>query len=96
MASTCAAIFGDMSVTVEMQHIGGASAQTEVRAFIEHVLADRRGDWRVSIVGSQASDLWEMKIFGPNAFERSDTLDGAAGEHEPRLIGRIVSKMVPK
>ena len=37
-------------------------------ALIEYVLADRPGDWRVSIVGSQANDRWEMKIFGPNAF----------------------------
>src|SRR5438067_2722808 len=38
-------------------------------------LADRTGDWRVSIIGSQANDRWEMKIFGPNAFERSYTLE---------------------
>ena len=40
--------------------------QSEVRAIIEHVLADRPGDWRVSIMGSQANDRWELKIMGPN------------------------------
>ena len=60
-----------MAVTVEMQHTGDPASQLEVAAVIEHVLADRPGDWRVSIVGSQANDRWEMKIVGPNAFERS-------------------------
>jgi hypothetical protein len=36
---------------------------------IEHMLADRPGGWRASIVGSQANDRWE--IVGSNAFERS-------------------------
>ena len=56
---------------MEMEHAGDPNMQSEVRAIIEHVLADRPGDWRVSIIGSQANDRWEMKIVGPNAFERS-------------------------
>jgi hypothetical protein len=60
-----------MAVLVEMQHAGDPASQREVAAVIEHMLADRPGDWRVSIVGSQANDRWEMKIVGPNAFERS-------------------------
>jgi hypothetical protein len=69
--------------------------QREVAAVIEHTLADRPGDWRVLIIGTQASDRWEMKIAGPNAFERSYTLEGTAGEHEPNVIGRLVARMVP-
>ena len=84
-----------MAVLVEMHHIGNAGAQAEVRAVIEHVLADRPGDWRISLIGSQANALWEMKILGPNAFERSYTLDGAVGEHEPHVIGQIVRRMLP-
>ena len=61
---------------------------------IEHALSDRSGDWRVSIVSSQANGRWEMRIAGPNAFERSYTLEGAAGENEASVIGRIFSKMV--
>jgi hypothetical protein len=64
-------------------------------AAIEHALADRPGDWRVSIVGSQANDRWEVKITGPNEFERSCTLEGTAGQHEPEVIRVIVGKMVP-
>ena len=60
-----------MAVMVEMQNTGDPGLQREVVATIEHVLSDRAGDWRVSIMGSQANDRWEMKIFGPNAFERS-------------------------
>lgn len=91
VAYTCA-----MAVTVEMHNTGDASLQMEVRAIVEHVLADRPGDWWISIIGSQASDQWDLKIHGPNAFERSYTLEGAAGQHEPRIIASIVSEIVPK
>ena len=86
---------GSMAVSVEMQHTGDSGLQAEVRAIIEHVLADRPGVWRVSILGSQANDRWEMKIVGPNAFERSYTLEGSAGEHRPEVIRVILSKMLP-
>jgi hypothetical protein len=36
-----------------------------------------------------------MKIAGPNGFERSYTLEGSAGEHEPRAIANLVARMVP-
>ena len=84
-----------MAVTVEMHHTGDAGLQRDVVAMIEHVLADRPGNWRVSIIGSQANDRWELKILGPNAFERSYTLEGSAGEHEPRVIALLVTRMVP-
>jgi hypothetical protein len=87
---------GSMAVSVEMQHTGDRASQRDVVAVIEHVLADRPGDWRVSIVGSQANDRWEMRIVGPNAFERSYTLEGSAGEHDARVIGGIVSRMLPR
>ena len=69
--------------------------RTEIGAIIEHALADRPGEWRVLIIGSQANDKWEMGITGPNAFERSYTLEGTAGEHEPNVIGKLVARMVP-
>ncbi len=84
-----------MAVSVEMHHTGDPSVQAEVRAIIEHVLADRTGVWHVSILGSQANDRWEMKVLGPNAFERSYTLEGSAGEHRPDVIQVILSKMLP-
>ncbi len=85
-----------MAVSVEIQHTGCVPVvRAEIAAFIEHALADRPGDWRVSIIGSQANDRWEMKIAGPNAFERSYTLEGTAGAHEPQVIGNLVARMVP-
>jgi len=84
-----------MAVSVEMHNTGGPELQRDVVAIIEHVLSDRPGDWRVLIVGSQANDRWEMKIFGPKAFERSYTLEGAAGEHDPQRIATLVARIVP-
>jgi hypothetical protein len=85
---------GGMAVLVEMHHTGDPELQRDVVAMVEHVLSDRSGDWRVSIMGTQESDRLEMKIYGPNAFERSYTLEGSAGEHEPRVIASLVSRMV--
>jgi hypothetical protein len=43
--------------SVEMQLTGCVPAvRAELAAFIEHALADRPGDWRVSIIGSQANE----------------------------------------
>jgi len=86
---------GRMPVSVEMQYTGDPNMQAEVRVVIEHVLADRPGDWQVSIMGSQANDRWELKITGPNGFERSYTLEGSGGEHRPEVIRVILAKMLP-
>jgi len=83
-----------MPVVVEMQNIGDLNLQRDVVALVEHVLSDRMGDWRVLIVGSQESDRWEMQIFGPNAFERSYTLERTSGEHDPQKIAALVSRIV--
>jgi hypothetical protein len=83
-----------MAISVEMHNTGDPALRTEVAAMIEHVLSQRSGDWRVVILGSQANDRWEMKITGPNAFERSYTLEGTAGQHEPQVIRGIVARMV--
>jgi hypothetical protein len=88
-------MFADMAVLVEMHNTGDPGLRSEIVAVIEHVLADRPGDWRVSIIGSQANDRWELKITGPNGFGRSCTLEGTAGQHEPEVIRAIVGKMVP-
>lgn len=86
---------GDMAVRIEMQNTGDPRARGEIVAVIEHVLSDRTGEWRVSIVGSHANDNWEMKVEGPAGFERSYTLVGGAGEHEPAAIGNLVVKLLP-
>jgi len=86
----------DMAVSVEIHHTGCDPGQrAEIAAHIERALADRPGGWKISIIGSQGNDRWEMTITGPNGFERTYALEGTAGEHRPQAIGRIVAKMVP-
>lgn len=84
-----------MPVTVETQNTGDTNLQRDLVAIIEHTFADRPGDWRVTILGSQGTDRWEMKITGPNAFERSYTLEGGLGQHEPGIVAAIVARMLP-
>jgi hypothetical protein len=83
-----------MAVSVEMHNTGDPALRAEVATVIEHVLSPKPGDWRVLIVGSQANDRWELKITGPNAFERSYTLEGTAGQHDPQVIRGIVARIV--
>ena len=37
-----------------------------------------------------------MKIFGSGGFERSYTLVGTAGQHDPHVMAATVSRMVPR
>jgi hypothetical protein len=80
---------------IELQNLGDAQLCKDITALIEHAFADRRGDWRVSIAGSRASENWEMRVEGPNGFERTHALAGSAGEHEPEAIRRLVLQLVP-
>jgi len=84
-----------MAVTVETYNTGDAALQRDLVAMIEHVLADRSGEWKVVILGSQGNDRWEMKMTGPNAFERSYTLEGTLGQHEPNTVAAIIARMLP-
>ena len=77
-----------------MHNTGDSELQRDVVASVEHVLSDRSGEWQVLIIGSQGSDRWEMKILGPNAFERSYTLEKASGEHIPQRIAALISRIV--
>lgn len=84
-----------MGVTIELQNLGDAQLCREIAAHVEHAFSDRQGDWRISITGSRAAESWEMRIEGPNAFERSYSLSGAAGEHEPATIRTLVVRLMP-
>jgi hypothetical protein len=85
-----------MAVSLELRNTGDPGAGADVRALVERALSDRPGDWRVSIVGSRENDNWEMKVRGPNGFERSYTLVGSAGEHRPVVIGSTLLKLLPR
>jgi hypothetical protein len=84
-----------MAILVELHNTGDAVIEPEVRALIEHALSDRPGDWQVSIVGSRENDSWEMKVWGPNGFERSYTLAGSVGEHQPLVIANVLMRLLP-
>jgi hypothetical protein len=84
-----------MAVLVELRNIDDPGAGAEVQLLIEHALSDRPGDWRVSIVGSRENDRWEMMVLGPNGFERSYTLAGNAGEHQPLVVGNVLLRLLP-
>jgi glycine cleavage system aminomethyltransferase T len=77
-----------------VHNTGDTVHRAEVVAAIEHELSDRTGDSRVTIVGSRGNDHWQMKVEGPNAFERLYTLVGADGEHRPEVIRVLLTKMV--
>ena len=84
-----------MGVATELHNIGDAELCREIVARIDHALSDRPGEWRVFIAASRESENWELKVQGPNGFERSYTLAGTAGEHEPEAILRLVLQLIP-
>ena len=84
-----------MGVTVELQNLGDAELCREIIARIEHAFSDKTGEWRVSIAGSRSGEDWEMRVVGPNGFERSYTLSGAAGEHAADAIRRLILQLLP-
>jgi len=60
-----------MGVTVELQNLGDAQLCRDITTQLEHAFSGRLGGWRVSITGSRAAENWELKVEGPNGFERS-------------------------
>jgi len=84
-----------MAVSIELHNTGNPGIGAEVRVLVEHALSDRPGDWQVSIAGSRENDGWELKVQGPNGFERSYTLVGSAGEHEPSVIANVLLRLLP-
>ncbi len=84
-----------MAVLIELQNTGDSSPGAEIQAPVEAPPERQAGRLAVSIVGSRASDGWEMKVLGPNGFERTYTLVGGAGEHHPLAIANVLLRLVP-
>lgn len=84
-----------MGVTIELQNLGDAQLCREITIHLEHAFSGRQGEWRVSIAGSRAAENWELRVEGPNGFERSYVLSRDAGEHEPARIRSLVLKLAP-
>jgi hypothetical protein len=84
-----------MGITVELQNLGDAQLCSDITAHLEHAFSGRQGEWRVSIAGSRVAESWDLRVDGPNGFERSYTLSAAAGEHEPAAIRMLVLRLLP-
>jgi hypothetical protein len=84
-----------MGVTIELQNLGDAQLCRDITAHLEHAFSGRQGEWRVSIAGSRVAESWDLRVEGPNGFERSYALSADAGEHEPAAIRTLVLKLVP-
>ena len=83
-----------MGVTIELQNLGDAQLCRDITAYLEHAFSERQGQWQVSIAGSRAAERWDLRVEGPNGFERSYSLSAAAGEHEPAAIRALVLRLV--
>jgi hypothetical protein len=81
-----------MTVSVEIYNTGDPELQSDMVAMVEHVLSNRRGYWRVLIVGFTGKRPLENEYVRPNSFERSYALQGSAGEHEPQEL-HILQKL---
>ncbi len=84
-----------MTVTIELQNLGDTQLSKEISARIEHALSERPGEWRVAISGSREGENWDMRIEGPNGFERSYGLASSSGEHKPEAIAQLVLHLLP-
>jgi hypothetical protein len=84
-----------MAVTIELQNLGDARRCRDITAYLEHAFSSREGKWRVSIAGSRLAESWDLRVEGPNGFERSYALSADAGEHEPATIRTLVLKLLP-
>ena len=83
-----------MGVTIELQNLGDAQLCGEITARLEHAFAERRGEWRVSIAGSRANENWDIRVEGPNGFERTYSLSSPAGGHESEAISSLILQLV--
>jgi hypothetical protein len=83
-----------MGVSIELQNLGDAELGREISVGIEHALSEKVGEWRVSIAGSHETENWDLRIEGPNGFERSYTLSRAAREHEPEAIRKMILQLI--
>lgn len=84
-----------MGVTIELQNLGDTQLCRDITAHLEHAFSGRPGEWRVSIAGSRAAENWDLRVEGPNGFERSYALSAGAGEHDPTAIRTLVLKLMP-
>ena len=74
--STPAIKCSGMGAIIELQNLGDAKLCRDITVHLEHTFSGRQGEWRVSFAGSRAAESWDLRVEGPNRFERSYTLSG--------------------
>lgn len=84
-----------MAVVIELHNLGDYRLCRDITARIEHAFSDRRGGWRVTLTASRASESCELKVEGPNGFERSLNWTRIAGEDEADTIYELILQLLP-
>ena len=84
-----------MGVTIELQNLGDAQLCGGITSLIEHAFAEpTRPLASVDCRIARERELG-MRVEGPNGFERSYTLAGSSGEHEPDAVRRLILQLIP-
>ena len=84
-----------MGVKIELQNLGDAQLCRDITVHLEHAFSERQGEWSVSIAGSRVAETWDLRVQGPNGFERSYALSKDAGEHEAAAIRTLALRLLP-
>src|SRR5579872_581950 len=78
-----------MSLSIEIFAIGDPEAKVAIENAVRETLGAISGEWRVSVIGSQLNDIWELKIRGPN-LNRQYKLYGTDGQHDPEFVRALL------
>jgi hypothetical protein len=79
------------SVSVSTNNLGSAQASGEIRGAVKSYLSTRPGDSKVSILGAQDNDTWQLKVLYGGS-ERIVSL--YAGEHSVDGVLAALKKIV--
>ena len=65
----------------------------QAEAAVRKALADRRGDWRITLHEPQNASYWSVAVQGPGAFTWSRNFDGP-DEQRPEYLEKVVRDAV--
>lgn len=76
-----------MPATISTRYLG--SCEKELQEFLTDALRSRPEDWRVSLIGSQSNEAWEIITSAPDGRRWKDNLE-ASGEHCRETVLRTI------
>jgi hypothetical protein len=79
-----------MPISIEMSAIGDPETKMVIESVLRDVMGSRSGTWRISVIGSQLNDIWELKVRGPNT-NRLYKLYGPDGQHDPTFVRALLT-----